>query len=124
MKEFLIALFILEFYLISCFAILDISLLFIFFETATLGLFFIIQKKKPSFYALSFFLSPFSILYIYYQIGTTDYTIVLSSSFTKIEKKSMLFCFFIFTFIRIVKTPILFLCKNINVIGIVPMIIN
>ena len=42
-----------------------------------------------------------SILYIYYQIGTTDYEILLSFLFLKLSKK---YCGFLFLFLLLLKS--------------------
>jgi proton-translocating NADH-quinone oxidoreductase chain M len=96
-----------EFFLIGVFCVLDLLLFYIFFESVLIPMFLIIgiwgSRERKIRAAYFFFLYTLlgsvlmllSILYIYYQIGTTDYEILLSFSFSKTEQKILWFTFFL-----------------------------
>jgi NADH:ubiquinone oxidoreductase subunit 4 (subunit M) len=96
-----------EFFLIGVFCVLDLLLFYIFFESVLIPMFLIIgiwgsreRKIKAAYFfflytLLGSVLMLLSILYIYYQIGTTDYEILLSFSFSKTEQKILWFTFFL-----------------------------
>jgi NADH:ubiquinone oxidoreductase subunit 4 (subunit M) len=77
-----------EFFLIGVFCVLDLLLFYIFFESVLIPMFLIIgvwgSRERKIRAAYFFFLYTLlgsvlmllSILYVYYQIGTTDYEIV------------------------------------------------
>jgi proton-translocating NADH-quinone oxidoreductase chain M len=107
LKEFLISFLILDFFLIGVFCVLDLLLFYIFFESVLIPMFLIIgvwgsrdRKILASYY---FFLYTFlgsvimllSIMYIYYQVGTTDYEILLTFSFSDLEQRFLWFSFFL-----------------------------
>lgn len=105
-KEFLIAFLILEFFLIGVFSILDLLLFYIFFESVLIPMYLIVgmwgsreRKIKAAYFfflytLLGSVLMLLSILYIYYQAGSTDYEILLTFAFSKIEQKFLWFSFF------------------------------
>ena len=105
-KEFLIAFLILEFFLIGVFSILDLLLFYIFFESVLIPMYLIVgiwgSRERKIRAACFFFLYTLlgsvlmllSILYIYYQAGSTDYEILLTFAFSKIEQKFLWFSFF------------------------------
>jgi len=107
LKAYLIAFLTMEFFLIGVFCVLDLLLFYIFFESVLIPMFLIIgiwgSRERKIRAAYFFFLYTLlgsvlmllSILYIYYQIGTTDYEILLSFSFSKTEQKILWFTFFI-----------------------------
>lgn len=107
LKEFLIAFLFLNFLLIGTFCILDLLLFYIFFESVLLPMFLIIgiwgSRERKVLAAYYFFLYTLlgsvlmllSILYIYYQIGSTEYEVLLTFSFSKIEQKFLWFTFFL-----------------------------
>jgi proton-translocating NADH-quinone oxidoreductase chain M len=107
LKEYLIAFLLLEFFLIGVFAILDLLLFYIFFESVLLPMFLIIgvwgsreRKILASYYfflytLLGSVIMLLSILYIYYQVGTTDYEMLLTFSFSDLEQKILWFTFFL-----------------------------
>ena len=107
LKAYLIAFLVMEFFLIGVFCVLDLLLFYIFFESVLIPMFLIIgiwgSRERKIRAAYFFFLYTLlgsvlmllSILYIYYQIGTTDYEILLSFSFSKTEQKILWFSFFI-----------------------------
>lgn len=106
LKEFLIAFLILDFFLIGVFCILDLLLFYIFFESVLIPMFLIVgiwgSRERKILAAYYFFLYTLlgsvimllSILYIYYQVGTTDYEVLLTFSFSELEQKFLWFTFF------------------------------
>ena len=106
LKEYLIAFLILEFFLIGVFCVLDLLFFYIFFESVLIPMFLIIgiwgSRARKIRAAYLFFLYTLlgsvlmllSVLYIYYQIGTTDYEILLTFSFSMVEQKILWFAFF------------------------------
>jgi len=106
LKEYLIAFLIMEFFLIGVFCILDVLLFYIFFESVLIPMYLIIgiwgSRERKIRAAYFFFLYTLlgsvlmllSILYIYYQVGTTDYEVLLTFSFSELEQKIMWCSFF------------------------------
>nr|YP_010134169.1 NADH dehydrogenase subunit 4 [Navicula veneta]QWM93659.1 NADH dehydrogenase subunit 4 [Navicula veneta] len=107
LKEYLIAFLLLEFFLIGVFCILDLLLFYIFFESVLIPMFLIVgvwgsreRKILASYYfflytLLGSVIMLLSILYIYYQVGTTDYEMLLGFSFSELEQKFLWFAFFL-----------------------------
>ena len=107
LKEYLIAFLLLEFFLIGVFCILDLLLFYIFFESVLIPMFLIIgvwgsreRKIHASYYFFLYTLLGsvvmlISILYIFNQVGTTDYEMLLTFSFTELEQKFLWFSFFL-----------------------------
>ena len=107
LREYLIAFLLLEFFLIGVFCILDLLLFYIFFESVLIPMFLIIgiwgsreRKILASYYffiytLLGSVIMLISILYIYYQVGSTDYEMLLTFSFSKLEQKFLWFAFFL-----------------------------
>jgi len=106
LKEFLILFFLLEIFLLIVFSILDLLLFYIFFESVLIPMFLIIgiwgsreRKIKASYYfflytLLGSVLMLLALLYVYYQVGTTDYEVLLTFSFSEIEQKLLWLAFF------------------------------
>ena len=106
-KEYLISFLVMEFFLIGVFCVLDLLLFYIFFESVLIPMFLIIgiwgsreRKIRASYFfflytLLGSVLMLLSILYIYSQIGTTDYEVLLTFSFSKIEQYVLWFTFFL-----------------------------
>ena len=106
LKEFLIAFLIMEFFLIGVFSVLDLFLFYIFFETVLIPMYLIVgvwgSRERKIRAAYFFFLYTFlgsvlmllSILYIYYQAGTTDYEVLLTFIFSSTEQKFLWLSFF------------------------------
>lgn len=106
LKKYLIAFLIMEFFLIGVFCVLDLLLFYIFFESVLIPMFLIIgiwgSRERKIRAAYFFFLYTLlgsvlmllSVLYIYYQVGTTDYEVLLTFSFSPLEQKIMWFAFF------------------------------
>jgi len=107
LKEFLIAFLVLDFFLIGTFCVLDLLLFYIFFESVLPPMFLIVgvwgsrERKILAAYYFFFYtllgsvLMLLSILYIYYQIGTTDYEVLLTFAFSELEQKLLWFTFFL-----------------------------
>jgi proton-translocating NADH-quinone oxidoreductase chain M len=107
LKEFLIAFLMLDFFLIGTFCVLDLLLFYIFFESVLIPMFFIVgiwgSRERKILAAYYFFLYTLlgsvimllSILYVYNQVGTTDYETLLTFSFSELEQKLMWLAFFI-----------------------------
>ena len=107
LKEFLIAFLVLDFFLIGVFCILDLLFFYIFFESVLIPMFLIIgiwgSRERKVLAAYYFFLYTLfgsvlmllSILYIYWQVGTTDYELLLSFTFSEQEQKLLWFTFFL-----------------------------
>lgn len=105
-KEYLIAFLVMEFFLIGVFCILDLLLFYIFFESVLIPMFLIIgiwgsreRKIRASYFfflytLLGSVLMLLSILYVYCQVGTTDYETLLTFSFSLLEQQVMWFTFF------------------------------
>jgi proton-translocating NADH-quinone oxidoreductase chain M len=107
LKEFLIAFLVLDFFLIGTFCVLDLLLFYIFFESVLIPMFLIVgiwgSRERKILAAYYFFLYTLlgsvtmllSILYIYRFVGTTDYEILLTFSFSTGEQKLLWFTFFL-----------------------------
>ena len=95
-----------EFFLIGVFSILDLLLFYIFFESVLIPMYLIVgvfgSRERKIRAAYFFFLYTLlgsvlmllSILYIYYQVGTTDYEVLLTFIFSKTEQKFLWLSFF------------------------------
>lgn len=106
LKKYLFLFLIMEFFLIGVFCVLDLFLFYIFFESVLIPMFLIIgiwgSRERKIRAAYFFFLYTLlgsvlmllSILYIYYQVGTTDYEVLLTFSFSPLEQKILWFAFF------------------------------
>ena len=107
LKEFLIAFLVLEFFLIGTFCVLDLLLFYIFFESVLIPMFLIIgiwgSRDRKILAAYYFFLYTLlgsvlmllSIIYIYSQVGTTNYEVLLTFAFSEQEQKFLWFSFFL-----------------------------
>ena len=107
LKEYLIAFLLLEFFLILVFSILDLLLFYIFFESVLIPMFLIVgiwgSRERKILASYYFFLYTLfgsvimllAIVYIYYQVGTTDYEMLLAFSFSELEQKFLWFAFFL-----------------------------
>ena len=106
LKKYLISFLIMEFFLIGVFCVLDLLLFYIFFESVLIPMFLIIgiwgSRERKIRAAYFFFLYTLlgsvlmllSILYIYYQVGSTDYEVLVTFSFSTIEQYILWFTFF------------------------------
>lgn len=107
LKLFLIFLLILNFFLNNVFSSMDLLCFYIFFESTLIPMFLMIgiwgSRERKIVAAYYFFLYTLfgsifmllGIVYIYEQIGTTQYEILLTFSFSKIEQKILWFSFFL-----------------------------
>ena len=107
LKEFLIAFLFLNFLLIGVFCILDLLFFYIFFESVLIPMFLIIgiwgSRERKILAAYYFFLYTLlgsvvmllAILYILEQVGSTDYEVLLTFSFSEAEQKFLWFAFFL-----------------------------
>lgn len=107
LKEFLIAFLVLDFLLIGVFCVLDLLFFYIFFESVLIPMFLIVgiwgSRERKILAAYYFFLYTLlgsvvmllATLYILEQVGTTDYEVLLTFSFSEIEQKFLWFSFFI-----------------------------
>ena len=106
LKEYLIAFLLLDFFLIAVFCVLDLLLFYIFFESVLIPMFLIVgfwgsreRRIRASYFfflytLLGSVLMLLGILYIYYQIGTTDYETLLTVKLTLAEQKILWLSFF------------------------------
>jgi proton-translocating NADH-quinone oxidoreductase chain M len=107
LKNYLISFLLIEFLLIGVFCVLDLLLFYILFESILIPMFLVIgvwgsreRKVLASYYFFLYTLLGsvvmlLSILYIYYQVGTTDYEVLLTFEFSKFEQKLLWFTFFL-----------------------------
>jgi len=107
LKEYLIAFLAIEFFLIGVFCVLDVLMFYIFFESILIPMFLVIgiwgSRERKIWASYYFFLYTLfgsvlmliSILYIYNQVGTTDYEILLTFAFSDLEQKLLWFTFFL-----------------------------
>jgi len=109
LKGYLISFLLIEFFLIGVFCILDLLVFYIFFESILIPMFLIIgvwgsreRKILASYYfflytLLGSVIMLLSIIYIFIQVGTTDYEILLTFVFSDLEQK-ILWCTFFLAF--------------------------
>ena len=107
LKEYFISFLLIEFFLIWVFSVLDLLMFYIFFESILIPMFLIIgvwgsreRKILASYYfflytLLGSVLMLLSIIYIYIQVGTTDYETLLCFKFSDTEQKILWFTFFL-----------------------------
>ena len=118
LKEFLIFFLFLNFCLIGTFCVLDLLFFYIFFESVLVPMFLIVgvwgSRQRKMLAAYYFFiytllgsvLMLLSILYIYYQTGSTSYDILLTFNFSCSEQKFIWFCFFVAFASKIPMVPV------------------
>ena len=118
LKQYFLSFLIMEFFLIGVFCILDLLLFYIFFESVLIPMYFIVgiwgsreRKIRAAYFFFIYTLlgSVFmllSILYIYYQVGTTDYEILLTFIFSISEQKILWFSFFISFATKVPMVPV------------------
>nr|YP_009495433.1 NADH dehydrogenase subunit 4 [Eunotia naegelii]AWQ64080.1 NADH dehydrogenase subunit 4 [Eunotia naegelii] len=106
-KNYLLAFLILEFFLIGAFCSIELFMFYIFFESVLIPMFLIIgiwgsreRKVKASYYfflytLLGSILMLLSVIYAQVQLGTTNYEVLLTFSFSEIEQKLIWFSFFV-----------------------------
>ena len=108
-KKYFLSFLIMEFFLIGVFCILDLLLFYVFFEAVLIPMYLIVgvwgSRERKIRAAYFFFLYTLlgsvlmliSILYIYSQVGTTDYEVLLAFVFSPSEQK-LIFLTFFFSF--------------------------
>jgi proton-translocating NADH-quinone oxidoreductase chain M len=118
LKLFLSLFLLMEFFLIGVFCILDVFLFYIFFESVLIPMYLIIgvwgSRERKIRAAYFFFLYTLlgsvimllAILYIYYQVGTTDYEVLLTFSFSLTEQKYLWVAFFLSFAAKIPMVPV------------------
>ena len=118
LKEYLISFLIMEFFLIGVFCVLDLLLFYIFFESVLIPMFLIIgiwgsreRKIRAAYFffiytLLGSILMLLSIIYIYSQVGTTDYEILLTFSFSQLEQYILWFTFFLSFATKVPMVPV------------------
>lgn len=106
LKKFLIAFLFLDFLLINVFCVLDLLFFYIFFESVLIPMFLIVgiwgSRERKILAAYYFFLYTLlgsvimllAILYIIEQAGATNYEVLLTFFFSKVEQKFIWFAFF------------------------------
>lgn len=116
-KEFLVALLLLESILIMVFLVLDLISFYIFFESSLIPMILIIavwgsrkEKIQATYYLFLYTLigSVFMLLgifYIYYEIGTTDYQVLLNSLIPNNVQKWLWLAFFASFAVKIPMIP-------------------
>lgn len=118
LKKYFMAFLIMEFFLIGVFCILDLLLFYIFFESVLIPMYLIVgvwgSRERKIRAAYFFFLYTLlgsvlmllSILYIYYQVGTTDYEVLLSFVFSPTEQKIIWLSFFMSFATKVPMVPV------------------
>jgi proton-translocating NADH-quinone oxidoreductase chain M len=106
-KNYFLAFLLLEFFLIGAFCSIELFMFYIFFESVLIPMFLIIgiwgsreRKVKASYYFFLYtlfgsILMLLSIIYAQAQLGTTNYEVLLTFSFSEIEQKLIWFSFFV-----------------------------
>ena len=117
-KEFLLMLLLVEFFLLNVFMILDLVLFYIFFEGSLIPMFIIIgvwgSRDRKIHAAYQFFLYTFlgsvmmlvAILFILANVGSTDYYILLQTEFTPSIQKILWLAFFASFAVKIPMVPV------------------
>ena len=117
LKEFLILLFCIELFLIIIFSILDLILFYIFFEAILIPMFLLIgvwgSRRERIYAAYQFFFYTLvgslfmlvGVLILYSHVGTTDYLIILNSSFSEIRQIFLWLAFFASFAVKIPMLP-------------------
>ena len=105
-KDYFVAWLALEFFLLGVFTVLDLLIFYILFESVLVPMYLIVglwgsreRKIRAAYFLFLYTLlgSVFmllGILYIYYQVGTTDYETLLTVTFTLKEEKLLWLSFF------------------------------
>ena len=117
-KEYFIAFLAMEALVIAVFCVLDIILFYVFFESVLISMFIIIgvwgSRERRIRAAYMFFLYTLlgsvlmllAILYIYYQAGTTDYQILLTTTFDPEVQKLLWLAFFASFAVKVPMLPV------------------
>ena len=117
-KEYMIVFLIMESLLIIVFCLLDLILFYVFFESILIPIFLIVgiwgsrRRRIRASYMLFLYtllgsvLMLLAILVIYFQVGTTDYQILLTSSFSENKQKILWLAFFVSFAAKIPMVPV------------------
>jgi len=117
-KEYVIAFLILETCMLAVFVILDLLLFYVFFESVLIPMFLIIgvwgSRERKIRAAYQFFLYTLvgsvvmllAILTIYYQVGTTDLHVLLSTEFSEKRQLILWFAFFCSFAVKVPMIPV------------------
>jgi proton-translocating NADH-quinone oxidoreductase chain M len=117
-KEYIIAFLVIETLLISVFSVLDLLLFYIFFESILIPMFLVIgiwgARERKIHAAYQFFiytllgsvLMLLGIIIIYFQVGTTDVQILLTSSFSEEKQKLLWLAFFASFAVKVPMVPV------------------
>ena len=117
-KKYFLAFLIMEFFLIGVFCILDLLLFYVFFEAVLIPMYLIVgvwgSRERKIRAAYFFFLYTLlgsvlmliSILYIYSQVGTTDYEVLLAFVFSPSEQKLIFLTFFLSFATKVPMVPV------------------
>jgi len=118
LKEYLISFLVMEFFLIGVFCVLDLLIFYIFFESVLIPMFLIIgiwgsreRKIRAAYFfflytLLGSILMLLSILYIYSQVGSTNYEVLLTFSFSPTEQYVLWFTFFLSFATKVPMVPV------------------
>lgn len=118
LKEYMIAFLLLETLLINVFCVLDLLLFYVFFESVLIPMFIIIgvwgSRERKIHAAYQFFLYTFfgsvlmllAIIIIYFQTGTTDLQILLTTEFSANKQKLLWLAFFASFAIKVPMVPV------------------
>ena len=117
-KEYIIAFLVIESLLISVFIVLDLLLFYIFFESILIPMFLVIgiwgARERKIHAAYQFFiytlfgsvLMLLGIMIIYFQVGTTDVQILLTSTFSEDKQKLLWLAFFASFAVKVPMVPV------------------
>ncbi len=117
-KEYMIVFLIMESLLIIVFSILDLMLFYVFFESILIPIFLIVgiwgsrRRRIRASYMLFLYtllgsvLMLLAILIMYFQVGTTDYQILLTSNFSENKQKLLWLAFFVSFAAKIPMVPV------------------
>ena len=117
-KKYFLAFLVMEFFLIGVFCILDLLLFYVFFEAVLIPMYLIVgvwgSRERKIRAAYFFFLYTLlgsvlmliSILYIYSQVGTTDYEVLLAFVFSPSEQKLIFLTFFLSFATKVPMVPV------------------
>lgn len=117
-REYVIAFLILETFMLAVFSILDVLLFYIFFESVLIPMFIIIgvwgSRERKIRAAYQFFLYTLvgsvamllAILFIYFQTGTTDLTVLLTTEFSSQRQIILWLAFFASFAVKVPMIPV------------------
>jgi len=117
-REYCIAFLILESFMLAVFVMLDLLLFYVFFESVLIPMFFVIgiwgSRERKIRAAFQFFLYTLfgsvlmllAILLIYFQAGTTDYQILLTTSFSEKRQLLLWLAFFASFAVKVPMVPV------------------